>query len=43
MKELKVNIENDNKEKDLVDVTISDDTDDVSEPEWLCEQKKTGG
>ena len=43
MKESKVDIEDDIQEKDLVDVAISDDTDDVSEPEWLCEQKKTGG
>ena len=33
MKELQFNIENDNQKEDLVDDTISDDTDDVSEPE----------
>ena len=43
MKELAVDTEDDIKEEELVDVTTSDDTADVSEPEWLCEQKKTSG
>ena len=40
---LKLCVDNDNQEEDKADDTISDDTDDVSEDEWLCGQQKTVG